>query len=327
MNNRVLAAYERIGLLKNKLIGGDMATNPWVLGTSFAAMANNQLLANRFRWGHTSGSTVATGSKVVGESDGRSAMRLETTTANAAPAAGDADYVFQRIRGSNILDLLNGAFVSTRIKSNLTGIQALAVRNSVADNSFISEVNIDVADTWQTVKFPISLFDIGFGTWDFTTGIGLQLIVPMSAGTNHHGTADVWTQTGDFSTVGSVNRNANIGDYIEIDQIQIEPGNVFTDFAILEKSIVDVLCESYYEVGGFIRNTSSSFAAILETLPVEFRTTKISVPTMSNSGFAAANMTGPVTDLASINGFRAGATVTVAGTASASFDWAADSEL
>jgi len=234
---------------KNLLIGSDFNTNPKDFGTSSPALANLDFIANRWQYLKTLSSAIHTGSIVAGEGDGRKALRLETTTADAG-AAGEFVAIRQGIEGFKITPLIDGgAFVSGRIASDVTGIVCFAFQNSGKDRSFVKEIDILVADTPQDVAFtvdPLPTDDTG-STWDFDTGVGLNYLITMDAGSTYQTTADAW-QTGQFfATANQVNRNASIGNYIEIDQHQVEVGATDTGFEFLHEENVLSKCQRYHE--------------------------------------------------------------------------------
>lgn len=233
---------------KNKIAGGDFATNPMQRGESFAAVANNDYTADRWMYEKLGSSAVHTVSRVTGESDGRKALRVETTTADATVAAGDLVQILQPVEGFNIVPLVDGgAAFFTRIRSDVTGIIAFSFRNSGLDRSYVAEVDILLANTFQNVEIIIPPFDTG-GTWNYIGGIGLEVGIVLMVGSTFQTTVDVW-QTGNFSgTSNVVNRCASIGNHIEFDKVQLEKGAVRTDFEDLTIGNVRILCERYYQL-------------------------------------------------------------------------------
>ncbi len=231
---------------KNKIIGGDFATNPWQRGTSFAAASDGDYTADRWRYASKGSPTaVHTVSQVTGESTGRKALRVETTTADAAMAAGDLISIEQPIEGYNVIPLLGGLYISTRVRSDVTGNLPIAIYNSGEDRSYVTDVNIAVADTWQDALVQVGT-PPSAGTWDYTNGIGLVLAISMGVGSNFQTTADTW-QTGNYrGTSGSVNRCASSGNYVEIDHVQVEAGSEKTEFESLSYSEVLKQCNYYY---------------------------------------------------------------------------------
>ncbi|MAF43643.1 MAG: hypothetical protein CMI54_05685 [Parcubacteria group bacterium] len=258
---------------KNKIIGGDFATNPWQRGTSFAAMANETFMADRWIYGNNT-TAVHTGSKVTGESTGRNALRIEATTADAAVAAGDLTQIVHKIEGYNIVPLLAGATFSCRVKSDVTGLLPFAFRNASPDRTYVAEIDILAADTWQDVEIVIPAFPSA-GTWDYTNGEGLHVSFSLAVGSTYHTTADAW-QTGNFmGTSSSVNRNASIGNYVEIDQVQMEAGTEKTTFENLLVNEVLRLCHRYFIKQSFQKygwnKTGATTATGTEQLPERMR--------------------------------------------------------
>ena len=274
-DNKILDTYQKIGLFKNKLRNADFFTNPWQLGESFPAVANNAYTADGWKWVNTT-SAIHTISKVAGEGDGRSAMRIETTTADTA-AISELTLITQPIEGFLIIPLIDGGlFVIGRLRSDTTGIICFSFRNSANDRSFVHEEDILIADTFQDVAFFVDPLPTGGGTWDFETGIGLTFAIALDVGSDFEtGTPDTWV-TGNFvSTANNVNRSANIGDYIEFDRMQAEEGKVPTNYAHVDIEVDLERAERYYfefeHFQGFFAAAASQFITITQPYPVAMR--------------------------------------------------------
>jgi hypothetical protein len=85
------------------------------------------------------------------------------------------------------------------------------------------------------------------GTWDYENGIGLHVNFTMAAGTNFHATADTW-QTGLFlSTSSQVNGIGAVTDRFRVDLVQIESGQVATDFEEIHIATELALCQRYFQ--------------------------------------------------------------------------------
>jgi len=242
---RILEAYERIGGAKNKVVGGDFATNPFQEGETFVSPGSGVYVADQWQYG-TSGAGAVTISRVAGESDGRKALRIEVTTADASLAASDLYIIQQRIVGFSIIPLLDGAAISFRVRSNITGLLAVSLKNAGADRSFVSMIDILVANQWQDAIIIVPDFD-NTGTWDYEDGLGLTLGILMATGSDRETSVlDSW-ETGNFvSHSTSVNRMAANTNFIEFDQSQLEVGNIATDFENLDRDDVVEACQYFF---------------------------------------------------------------------------------
>lgn len=279
VNALISAAVSGVANLgKNTILGGDFATNPWQRGTSFVGVASGDYTADRWFYNEV-GITVSDVTRVTGESVGRNALRLQITTAMPSPGASDNVNMFQRIEGFNIVPLLAGAVFSMRVRSNITGILAIAFVNDGNDRSFVAEVDITAANTFQDVLIVIPAFDTG-GTWDYTNGNGLDVVISMAAGTSLETTAGSW-QTGNFiSTSNAINRAATIGNYIEFDQVQMEKGASKTDFEARPVGQELHFCHRYFELTG-VGHTGVINTATSIQISFDYFAVKRAVPTIT----------------------------------------------
>lgn len=236
---------------KNIIIGGDFGTNPWQRGTSFVAPATGAFLADRWRISYIS-TAVATVTKTSDAPTVAQAGVLSTasllhtvTTADASIAAGDAYYFNYRIEGYDYSRIAQQDFtVSFFVKSNVTGTYCVAFQNAGADRSYVAEYTINVANTLElkTITVPASP---SAGTWDYESGMGLMVALPLAVGSTYQTTPNTW-QTGNFvGTSNQVNNLATIGNTFQFDLVQIEKGTEATPFEIRSKSEELALCERY----------------------------------------------------------------------------------
>jgi len=287
----------------NKIIGGDAATNPVQRGETFVAVSDGDFLWDRWQYLKTLSSAIHTASRVTGESDGRKAFRIETTTADAG-AAGEFVLVRQGVEGFNIVPLIDGGlFVSGRIRSDVTGIICFSFLNSGKDRSFVKEINILAVDTFQDVAFFVDPLPTGGGTWDFTINVGLNFNIAMDVGSTFHTTPDAW-QTGEFyGTSNQVNRNASIGNNIEYDKIQVEAGDTPHAFENLLADDVTAQCQRYlFMLTGAISRFGAGFAnqTTQAFVTVHFPVTMRAVPVGSHNGISTIQVNHAITQSSTI---------------------------
>jgi hypothetical protein len=124
--------------------------------------------------------------------------QLDVTTADASIAAGDYSLIATRIEGYNWKQFLSGRqfTVPFWVKAAKTGIHYVFARNSGNDRSCVMPYTIAAANTWEyhSVTFPSSPPD---GTWDYTTGRGIEIGWTLSCGSTYQTTSGSW-QTGNF---------------------------------------------------------------------------------------------------------------------------------
>jgi hypothetical protein len=252
---------------RNRIIGGDFHINPWVRGTSFAAIASAAYSADRFVYG----ASIAAVLTVLKTADGPtpaqagvyspSCFHVDVTTADASLAAGDTSVFHQRIEGYNIADAGFGQAGTRYItlsfwhKHTKTGTHCVAFKNSAVDRSYIAEYTQAVTDTWEkaTLTVPVDTS----GTWLYDEGTGLQVTFNLASGTTHHAAAaDIWS-AGNFSaTAACVNNLDSTSNNFKIALVQLEVGEVATSFEVRSRAVEEQLCYRYCPA--FIADSTTS---------------------------------------------------------------------
>lgn len=240
------------GIAKNAIIGGDFSTNPWQRGTSFVSCANGTYTADRWRY-DKSGAMVHDVSKSASAPTVAQAGRLtnhcllvDCTTADAAIAAGDYCYMMQRVEGYNFLPLAQRAMTLGFWHAHTkTGTYCCALVNAGGDRTYVFEYTQAVADTWEFMPWPVAASPSA-GTWDYTSGIGLQVIFTIAAGTTYHTAANAW-QVGNFlATANQVNACDNVANNFRLALVQLEPGSVATECEAPSFQQVLALSQRYF---------------------------------------------------------------------------------
>jgi hypothetical protein len=122
-------------------------------------------------------------------------LEITCTTADASIAATDNYYIKTAIEGYDVAGLSAGTasagYITIRFKAksnSVTGVFGIAVQNSAADRRYIGTFTVpDTAENEYTITLQLDTT----GTWLYTNGIGLQVIITLAAGSNFHGTAAV----------------------------------------------------------------------------------------------------------------------------------------
>jgi hypothetical protein len=238
-------------------IADNLLINPDFLiaqeGTSFAALADDTYILDGFVY-HKSGAMVHTGSQstdvpTVAQSAHKSTKSLlvDCTTVDSSIATGDYCYVAQFIEGLRALDLFERAFkIRFWHKHTKTGQHCIAVKNSGSDRTFVAEYTQTTTDTWElaTIEVPASP---SAGTWNYTNGIGLQIIWTLAAGATYQATAGDW-ETGDFlATSNQVNNCDSTSNNFRIAQAAVYPGGFDLFFRAPEYAEQLIVCQRYFE--------------------------------------------------------------------------------
>ena len=207
--------------------------NIWQRGTTFTGVTTADMLADQYEIEFITSVGVMDVSRVVPTAadiftaSGQRinyALRVDVTTIDASIAAGEFVTLSQKLIGFNAAPFMHKQFtVSFFARSNSTGQRALAVGNDGDDRNFIKTWNVASANTWERISIVVPTQDLT-GTWDYLTGIGLNLRWALMAGTDHDGTDDAWNSTADFAVAGTQNFLSSTSNFLEITGIQLDLG-------------------------------------------------------------------------------------------------------
>ena len=186
----------------------------------------------------------------------KNSWKVDCTTADASPAAGDLLRVSYRIEGQDLQQLAYGTSdakaitLSFYVRSNKTG--TYNVQFQQIDNSFKQAVlsyTIDAADTWEFKS--ITIAGDTAGSIDDDNGDGLALFWILGAGSTFTSGSERSTYTafsnGDVAPTQTVNLADNTANEWMITGVQLEVGETATPFE--HRSFGDELarCQRYYE--------------------------------------------------------------------------------
>lgn len=282
------AAIAALGVrTRNRIIGGDFSTNPWQRGTSFAAVADGTYTADRWLYKKV-GAVVHTIAKVADAPTVAQAgrltnhcLQLDCTTVDAAIAAGDYCYVSQKVEGYNFLPLAQAAMTLTFWhKHTKAGTYCVAFRNSGTDRSYVAEYTQAVTDTWELATVTVSASPSA-GTWDYTTGTGIEVVFALSAGSNFNAaTASAWNSLDDFATANQVNATDSTSNNFELALVQLEQGSIATTFEGRTWQEELALCQRYCELSGH-GAAGGWYSAAAAQVGGKFSVPKRAVPTMA----------------------------------------------
>ena len=293
--------------MRNKIINGKMDVAQ--RGTSFPAIATGAYSLDRWLTAYVTNTGVATVSQ---QSDAptnefQNSLRANVTTADTNIAAGEYFILAQRVEGYNVRDLIGRTFtMSFWARSSKTGVHCVSFRNSVFDRSYVAEYSIASANTWEFKTVTVSGGLILAGTWNWTTGQGLEICWALASGATFNTTAGAW-QTGNFTgTANQVNCLDTIGNIFAITGVQLEVGSVATPFEHRPIGLELALCQRYYyQIGG--NASTEDFAVGVFVSATDYRFV-VRHPQRMRVGPAVAA-------LGTISNFQATATATYAASA------------
>lgn len=247
--------------IENPIIDGGMSL--WPDGTSFSSIADETYGPVLFKY-NKSGAVVhdltrASDVPAVDEAVGLEnySLKLDVTTADSSIASGDFSIVQHTIEGRRIKPLLQRGFtVSFWVKAPVLGVYCVAFRNSGTDRSFVAQIFVTAADTWElhTVHVPPSPTA---GTWDYDTGVGLRMSWAQACGSTYQtSTPGSWV-TGNFlGTSRQINANGNTSYNWQLAMVgRMSLGGLALPFA--PHNDEEALSKRYYEVLGGNINTES----------------------------------------------------------------------
>ena len=232
----------------NKIINGKMDIAQ--RGTSFAAAVDGAYALDRwstyiFGGG---GMTATQETDVPTNNQFQNSLRLTVTTPDTSIAAGDYAGVLQIIEGYNVVDLIGRTFtLSFWVRSSKIGVHCVGFNNSSQDRSYITEYNINTANTWEFKTVTVNGGLITSGGWNWTDGKGLLVYFAMAIGSTFQSTANTW-KIGNFtSTANQVNCLDTVGNIFAITGVQLEAGEVATPFEHRLYGQELALCQRYYQ--------------------------------------------------------------------------------
>ncbi len=251
---------------RNLIINGAMQVaqrgdSTGITSTGYYGPDRYQLtLSNLGTWSISQSSTAPSG---FGNS-----YKLEATTNDASPAAGDYAIFLQKFEGQNLQQLKKGTAsaesvtLSFWVRSSKTGTYIVELFDNDNSRSISASYTISVADTFEykTITFAGDTT----GAFDDDNASSLEVIWYLAAGSTYtSGTLQTsWgTRTAANQAVGQVNMADTANATFHITGVQLEIGDVATPFE--HRSYGDELrrCQRYYEqtgAGGFAKANSST---------------------------------------------------------------------
>ena len=220
-----------------------------------------------------------------GQGFGKS-MKMDCTTADASPSAGDRLHIRQNFEGQMLQHLKKGTSsaesvtLSFWVKSNKTGTYITHLVDQDNTRSISKSYTINSASTWE--KKTITFEGDTTGTLDNDNGQSLYIDWYLGAGTNFtSGTLGTsWSSTTNANiAVGQVNLADNTANEWYITGVQLEVGTSASDFEFLPFDVNLQRCQRYYyahednvaRVGRQLSNTECGydlpFPNIMRTTP------------------------------------------------------------
>ena len=242
---------------KNKIINGDFSQDQRNEGAEVNPAVNDSYYPDRWS-AHKDQTNKFKIQRVSDDAPEGFKHAVKCTVVNTHnPTGGNYFYLAQKVEGNNIVDLDMGKSTAKKItvsffvKSSVTGVYSVAIRNSAYNCSAVGEYTISSANTWEkkTINF---LAATSIGTWLTTNGVGLRLEFPLGVGSSY--------QTSTLLSFQSANKQAstnavqwinNAGATFLLTGVQLEKGDVGTEFDHEPETITIAKCRRYYQTGFF----------------------------------------------------------------------------
>lgn len=238
---------------KNHFMNGGF--DLWQRGLSIPSIEGK--ICDRFSTGYASSSGRATFSREASiiPSNGLTpySMKAQTSIIDAAPAAGALGLLRHRIEG-NYFRALKGKtfFLKGKIYTNLTGDWTIGFANAGESNRWLDQINVPVANTWTDFILDVT-HNPSIGAWDYTTGAGLIVEIPLITGTSHQTSAANkrnWNTSTGWTITGSANANfhSSLSNVLYLAQLQLVT-NPDEKFQRMGGSLAQEiqLCQRYFE--------------------------------------------------------------------------------
>ena len=287
--------YEKIGYnanqFRNIIINGDMSlaqratSTASVTGTGYHACDRfKNVISGLGTWTASQSTDVPTGQGFA------NSFKMDCTTADASPAAGDYNTLAQIFEGQNLQYLKKGTAnaesttLSFWVKSTKTGVNVVSFYQDDGAKQISGSYTIGTSNTWEYKTITFVGNTVNAIANDNTRGF--QVAWYLGAGSNRtSGTLrTTWTAyaTAD-EAVGQVNNADSTSNDWLITGVQMEVGPVATPFEHRSYGQELALCQRYFFIGcsstdahtggmanGSFRTTNN--AQVLQQHPVAMRT-------------------------------------------------------
>jgi len=240
---------------------------------------------------------------------------IVVTTADASIAANDIYLFRQVIEGYNITDFLFGTSEASSIalsfwvRSTITGKYGAGLRNGTGTRCYVFSFTIENSNSWErkTVIIPGDTI----GEWVTDSNAGLSLTFSLGAGSDYHGLGYVWSAGLQFQESDAVNLISTNGAVFSITGLQLEKGDVVSEFEYRNYGDELLRCKRYYQTNpptaGWtinattINNAPVAFSPTMRATPSAALTLNV-IGTVVDSGVAFRNVTGHIAASLNYNG-------------------------
>ena len=206
------------------------------------------LLSSLGTWTQTQSTDVPSGQGFA------KSLKMDCTTANASPASGAFCIITTKFEGQNVQYLKKGTSsaesttLSFWVKSNKTGTYVCQLQDVDNTRSISKSYTINSASTWE--KKIITFAGDTTGTLDNDNARSLQVYFWLGAGSDYSGGTlnTSWNaEVNADRAAGNVNLADSTSNEWYITGVQLEAGQVASDFEFLPYDVNLNRCLRYYE--------------------------------------------------------------------------------
>ena len=317
---------------KNILINGDMSVSQRSTSTSSITTEAYHTIDRYATFITTLGTWTQSQSTDVPTGQGfAKSFKMDCTTADASPAAGDRLLIQQKIEGQNLQYIKKGTSsaesltLSFWVKSNKTGTYIAELFDNDNTRQISQSYTILSADTWE--KKTMTFAGDTSGVLGNDNGTSLTLHLWLGAGTTYSsGTlSTTWTSSTNANrAVGQVNLADSTSNEWYVTGIQLEVGSSSSDFEFLPFDVNLQRCQRYFQKSYQYASTGYPSSHGYQRATVEFNTTMRSSPTLSftdqSTGGSSIGSSGNIDGFLNTYG-------SLGASGSGTFSWTANAEL
>jgi len=240
---------------RNIIINGDMSIAQ--RSTSASSLTSTgyhsidrfvTLIDSMGTWTQSQSTTVPSGQGFA------KSLKMDNTTADGSPSAGDRIFVYQKFEGQNLQYLKKGTSsaqsltASFWVRSNKTGTYICELNDNDNSRKISQSYTISSADTWE--KKTLTFAGDTTGALDNDNANSFHIAWWLGAGTTYS-SGTLQTSWGGVTqsnrAVGQVNLADSTSNEWYITGVQLEVGQTASDFEFLPFDVNLQRCERYYQ--------------------------------------------------------------------------------
>lgn len=177
-----------------------------------------------------------------------SSLIVSVSTIATTVAAGQFARLRYVVEGYDFRQLAQRPMnLSFWVNTRQSGTYCLALKNSGSDRSFVQNYTISAIGVWTRFSLPI-VKSPAAGTWDYSTGPGLEISFVLAAGSGFQGGGGNWTAANIIATSSQVNFFQSAGNTFAITGVQLEEGQFATPLEVRAYQHELTLCTRYLQV-------------------------------------------------------------------------------